>query len=188
MRNLAGVEDCDKFIERELIRSRIPIAKMPCRANGEVPYSIYGESEGFKFTRAWSYWVVRGKVPVSVAKILYADPVGKEDIRVSGHCGCPPPEPPWAEYYDKSTGTKLITKKEFSEMEKIDRLKKFLPDYFPVDDLTVGDGFVELYHIDSEVGLRVFVDTLHRLGILQRQFGTADPSADLEKSETCEES
>jgi hypothetical protein len=46
----------------------------------------------FRFRRAWYYWMVSGYVPLNVAMEMYADPVGKKDIRVDGHCGCPSPD------------------------------------------------------------------------------------------------
>ncbi len=66
--------------------------------------------------------MVNGPVPLEVAELLYADPVGRTDIRAAGHAGAPPPSD-WTTAID-------------------------------------GDEFVTTYHIDSEVGLRVFVDTL----------------------------
>lgn len=130
MQNLAGKADCDVQIKRELERARIDIVALPSRLDAEVPASVVGRLGRFRFRRAWYYWMVAGPVPLPVAQELYADPVGIEDVRVAGHCGCPPPEKPW---------------------------------------LRNGPGdqqFVMSYHIDSEVGLRLFADTLKKHGLV----------------------
>src|SRR3989344_2405260 len=90
MKNLAGNNDCDVEIEKELKRSRIEIVFNQPR-EGEVASSLRGKIRPFKLKRAWTYWMVSGSFPLGVAEELYADSVGKTDIRVSGHCGCPPP-------------------------------------------------------------------------------------------------
>jgi len=50
------------------------------------------ENLEFVFVRRWSYWSVTGYVPLDTAVKMYRDPIGKRDVRVAGHCGCPPPE------------------------------------------------------------------------------------------------
>jgi hypothetical protein len=62
-------------------------------------YAVYGQAGNLQFERYWRYWVARGPVPLSVARELYADPIGKESVRADGHCGCPPPEE-WVEWVD----------------------------------------------------------------------------------------
>lgn len=49
------------------------------------------ENLEFVFVRRWSYWSVTGYVPLDTAVKMYRDPIGKRDVRVAGHCGCPPP-------------------------------------------------------------------------------------------------
>jgi len=129
MENLAGNADCDVQIERELIRCGIEVIRGE-KTNREVSSSIIGKLGEFEFVRAWYYWTVRGNVPLEVARELYADPVGKTDVRVAGHCGCPPPEE-WAMRINEREEAKFVTN----------------------------------YHIDSEVGLRLFADTLKLHGL-----------------------
>lgn len=131
MKNLAGNKDCDVEIRRELTRCRIPIIEGE-RSTGEVPASLTGKLGEFTFRRAWYYWVVTGGVPLSVAQEMYDDPVGREDVRVDGHCGCPAPE-----------GVAF-------ESDLVRLTKRAV---------------VELYHIDSEIGLRLFVDTIRKYGL-----------------------
>ena len=101
MKNLAGRKDCDKFIKQELTEAGIEIVLLPEPTSREVPFSISGRLRNFTFERAWYYWVVKGDVPLHIAKELYADPVGCKDVRVCGHCGCPPPEDWLGGFYKK---------------------------------------------------------------------------------------
>jgi len=94
MKNLAGVQECDKDIRKELTEAGIRMVAVP-KGNTEVPFSVIGQLSYFTFRRAWYYWVVEGDVPLAVAQEMYATEVGKRDVRVVGHCGCPPPEE-WA--------------------------------------------------------------------------------------------
>lgn len=92
MKNLKGVQNCDDHISEELTKAGIQ--KVPTERNNieVIPYSIKGQLSYFEFTRAWSYWVVKGKMPLKVAIEMYETEIGKKDIRVAGHCGCPHPE------------------------------------------------------------------------------------------------
>ena len=93
MINLAGVEDCNKFILSELIEAEISISRLSRPSNQEVSWRIYGRMGDFKFTRAWRYWVARGPMPIEIAREIYIE--HKSDVRHSGHCACPHPDE-WA--------------------------------------------------------------------------------------------
>lgn len=121
MRNLAGVPECDRYIVEELRRARIDTALYDGRLC-EVPSLLQGSLGGITFRRAWTYYIAMGKVPIAVARTLYADPVGSTDIRAGGYSGGIDP-------------TRVST--------EID-----------------GESYVTSYHIDSEVGLRVFADAI----------------------------
>ena len=169
MENLAGNKDCDRIIERELNRAKINVVNGE-RSNGEVPASITGELKGFTFQRAWYYWVVKGKLSLSVAQRLHQDPVGKEDIRVNGDCGCPAPEGGYICWYS-TEGNQLLPLTDKQEIEEIKAdgcLSGYLNEeykncLFVEDPSAVGNGFVKSYHIDSEVGLRIFAEAVHSL-------------------------
>lgn len=119
MYNLAGNKQCDKRIEKELHKADINIIRHAEPLSQEVPASLTGKlGDKFTFTRAWYYWVVNGPVPLNIAEEMYENPNGREDVRVMGHCLCPPP----------------------SDWER--------------------DGFINIYHIDSQEGLNMFVQTL----------------------------
>jgi hypothetical protein len=99
MKNLAGNRECDVEIRRELTSCGIEIVELPEPRRGEVPARLTGRIGRFTFTRAWYYWVVQGSMPLARARTLYDNPVGRTDIRVEGHCGCPAPEHDVASYH-----------------------------------------------------------------------------------------
>lgn len=158
MRNLAGDRDCDVKIRGELQHAGIEIVELGKPQNREVPASVDGKLGEFSFHRAWYYWIFHGAVTLEVAKELYADPVGKEGVRVAGHCGCPPPEE-WAFPMDdvlipqlKRLGKMDIT---FGDLAKLCN-----------EGVIEGRRFVTTYHIDTEEGLRLFADTLKKHGLV----------------------
>ena len=172
MRNLAGDPQATEICTSELTRCRIPI--VPADNVGEAPTTVMGRfGDKYTFRRAWYYWVVTGKVPLAVAQQLYAHPVAKA-IRVAGHCGCPAPEDPWLVYYD-GTGRQVLDIKEQAQFEKLaadgssetaQRVgKEGLVEYRFEADRTPFAAYVENYHIDSELGLYVFVEHLKAAGL-----------------------
>lgn len=162
MVNLAGQADCDKYIRGELRRSRIEIIEgepLP----GEVPATLTGKLGPFTFRRAWYYWVVKGPMPLDAARTLYDDPAGREGVRVHGHCGCPPPDE-WVTWRTPD-GREIIGA---SNRDELRRLIKDDPKYAAEVALLAFDdepdlervGFIETYHVDSEIGLRLLADTI----------------------------
>lgn len=168
MENLAGRVDCDKQIELELKRCGIEVVYLLAPMRREVPASTVGKLGPFNFERAWYYWVVKGFVPLKVALELYKDPVGRTDVRVAGHCGCPPPDKPWL-IWRLPDGRRVIPTAEEATIDKL--IKEGLPadikDTCVFSDnppLLDARAFVESYHIDTEIGLRLFADTIRKYG------------------------
>lgn len=125
MRNLAGNPEADRYIDSELERCGIDVVKLATPRSGEIAGQLEGRLGPFKFDRRWYYWNVEGPVPLPVAEALYEHPVGRTDIRVAGHCGCPPP----AQWTTKHEGRDVVFR----------------------------------YHIDSELGLYLFVQAVKTL-------------------------
>ena len=100
MKNLAGNEKCDDYIPKELEFAGIPYERFSFKMRGEVPSNYIGFLDGWKFERAWYYWVATSEKNVLLFK--YAEELhekhGKE-VRVAGHCCCPSPrewgKEPW---------------------------------------------------------------------------------------------
>lgn len=98
MKNLAGSPEATETAKIELCAAGIePVTTDPGRR--EVPSKIAGRLGAFTFTRAWYYWVAEGPMPLEAARSLYAHPVGRADVRVAGHCGCPAPDE-WVTWRD----------------------------------------------------------------------------------------
>lgn len=172
--NLAGHPEATKIVTSELIRCGIePIAVI--EPIDEPRATVYGvffcELGKFKFERAWYYYRADGLVPVELARLLYADPVGRADIRVNGHCGCPPPEG-WALRWILPDGRHVASTEsgrtfrhwaEHGESPSIREMGREGLEKFVFDDDPASTGaaaFVEHYHIDSELGLYKFVEAL----------------------------
>lgn len=166
MNNLAGItqDRADNYVRYELERARIPVHAFEPGAASEVQAKLYGVLPGFTFRRAWRYWVVEGLVPIAVAERLYADPVGATDVRADGDSGCRPPST-WMKWITPN-GKLVVPANQEAECkamaERHETMKHaFDSDVFSDDPASLGaQAFVKLYHIDSEVGLRLFVDTI----------------------------
>lgn len=168
MQNLAGVHShTHKTIIQELTEARITVVEHLTLRKSEVKTFLTGQLTNadntavvLTCTREWYYWVVRCDVPLSVAQELYATEVGKRDIRVNGHAGCPPPDQ-WA-------FPKYETVKAYCQAHHID------PSFEEVAVLCnsgqlLGDRFVSMYHIDSQEGLNLFIDTLRQHNLVGRR-------------------
>ena len=154
MRNLAGVEDCDIHIRKELEKAGIMPLTLRELGRSEVPYTVFGclgakplsdEEQryfdrmgttpefartmgSFVFVRAWYYWCVSGFVPLVVAEEMYEE--RKEDVRSGGDCACRPPAT-WK------------TRHKFCGMD-----------------------VVNSYHIDTQEGLNYFVQTMKKHSLI----------------------
>jgi len=162
--NLAGREDCDEHIRRELETAGVEIVE--AEASSEVPYHFEGRLGDFKFSRAWYYWVVNGKVPLEVARKMYEDPEGKKAVRAAGHCCCPPPEE-WAFPSQEDIEKSL---KEIGWEKWVEFDGKTYPsiNYGQMAELCndgkiKGDRFVDTYHIDTQEGLNLFVKAIKEM-------------------------
>lgn len=144
----------------------------PRNVNGR-PFARLGD---FEFTHQNYYTVVDGKVPLAVAEELYSTLVGKQDIRVAGHCGCPPPKE-WLTRFDPN-GKIAINNTESDKVRAAIASKSGVAEIY---EAALADGkyvltdseeqynsypaFITTYHIDSELGLYIFIQTLkqHKL-------------------------
>jgi hypothetical protein len=171
VKNLAGkpIGENDTQIKLELTRCGVPLTLVIDQLLGEVKTNAGGELCGVKFRRAWSYWVATGSVPLEVALKLYEHPVGRTDIRVDGHCGCPPPTGHHITWHDPETGKKIISTEQRETMKKIgenpdhaEMAAQFFNDFIFNDDPKSIGGIplIDSYHIDSELGLYIFVQHL----------------------------
>jgi hypothetical protein len=150
MRNLAGFQECDAVIMQELTEAGIDLVFHQRRASqfSEVPYTVTGEliltGGSFTFRRAWCYWVVDGKVPLALAEAMYAVEE-RRDVRVAGHCGCPPPAE-WA--------LPTVAELEWHIQQEEERREAKMSD--SVREIFMASRCVDNYHIDTQEGLNFF--------------------------------
>lgn len=173
MKNMAGNYDCDPVLEEELLAAGIDIVRLDTPQRGEVPARVTGKLGAITFWRAWYYWVATGPVPLHIAERLYEQqPYGRRDVRVAGHCGCPPPSE-WAKRI-AADGREIIVRNE--SLSNAVALAKDDPEgvwgrlmerletaYIVVDSEEERDNLavqvvVDTYHIDSLEGLKLFAD------------------------------
>jgi hypothetical protein len=167
--NLAGDKKCDVQILGELEKAGINVIQHNKALDNEVTASITGQLGRFTFVRGWYYWIVSGRMPIDAARKMYADPNGRKDVRVAGHCGCPPPEE-WTNWFDPKSHRRILTMKQKAELEEYansdsesmnEIAKASLKEYdFAEDPSLVGEGFVDTYHIDTQEGLNLFTATI----------------------------
>lgn len=182
----------DEAILEELFVAGIDVLRDDTRLDAEVSTHITGVLRRkstlvpiFRFQRAWYYWMVEGNVPLAVAEAMYAqEPYGKRDVRVAGHCGCPPPKE-WAVHFTAEgkrvflfTGHDLELHRSFKDGTLSPSMRAALSNLFLgnegpiVETEAERDAITALravtnYHIDSQAGLKVFVDTLRTHGIVE---------------------
>lgn len=83
MRYLPDGKDGERVLCDELTRARINVVKLGV----DVTPAILGKLGRFTFVRRGAYWVVKGAVPINVARILLDDSEGKVSVRVDGYAG-----------------------------------------------------------------------------------------------------
>lgn len=162
--NLAGVSGADRIVEAELAAASVQTLELPTNLEGEVRTQFIGlglrrAEVAFIFTRAWHYWAVRGNVPLDVANELYNNfgRIGREEVRAGGDAGCRPPET-WVRYIGP-TGKQLV---QIQPLEEINNLIRQNSKAILVKDPTQGVAVVQLYHIDSPEGLRMFAELMRK--------------------------
>lgn len=160
MRNLASNPEADVWCEKELRDAGIDVVLLPEPQQDEVPARVTGKIGDVTLTRGWYYWRAHGKVPADVARRLYDHLIGRRDVRVNGHCGCPAPGEPGGrfEWFDAS-GRGVVIDPDGSEEEAFDRFiaRGILEEKPLFAKSTEGlTGYITSYHIDSADGLALF--------------------------------
>jgi len=119
----------------------------------------------FRFNRNSHSWIIEGNVPLKVAQELYATESWRKDIRVAGQSAGVPPEQ-WAFPTQEKLASLGIIKKPCKKYPF-----GFSPTYKELAQMC-NEGkidaprFVQEYHIDSDFGLEVFVNTMAKHGLI----------------------
>lgn len=136
-----------------------------------------------EITRGHSYyWIADGLVPLQKALKLYANPIGRDMIRVNGNCGCPAPDGIQVVWIAPD-GKKVISVENRARCEQYvldgreaadkgeepgmmaDIGADILRDHHFSDNPALdfdAKGYVEAYHIDSDEALKIFVEELKK--------------------------
>lgn len=157
----------NETVRMELEDAGVPVVDAP-GLRGEFPATLKGELGEYVFLRDSSRWVVYGQVPLQVAQLFYDDPTTRPVIRAAGHADSPPPAE-WANWLmpdgrrvvdpDSLNPERLRAYRRSPEISAGMALSK--------DPASIGGRqVISTYHIDSFDGLRQFVDTLKRHGLV----------------------
>jgi len=195
-KNLAGVEHADEYIQTELFMANIPPIR-GTRSQGEVPYSFTGQRGEWAFVRAWRYWMASVPLgqglPLAAATTLHGlrYPILGEDepwtfgevIRVAGHVACPHPRD-WAQHFD-ADGTQVILdptgrqERAYNELFAMGGLEQAGPvGVRPMRFVRSLEGlvdlrsFVNVYHIDTQLGLNAFAHAIQKPELFVRGAGS----------------
>lgn len=160
----------EQMVKAGLRRCRV--APLPSAAFWKpwTPLAVLGALELSHSGRG--YWTVKGRVPIDLARTIYADPAGKDLIRTGGHCGClHPDERGSGKVWIAIDGHSVIPAKEEKTFDQIIAEGHFKasnkdPYIFHDDPASIGaSAFIDGYDIDGDLGLRVFVDYLIAAGM-----------------------
>ena len=173
MINLAGHKEADTHVSKELFIMGADL--LEGEPSGEVKTKYYGSILGGNIIlrRAWYYWIAEGPVPLDAALAIHEKKWGDE-VRVGGHCASPSP----LEYGVTHIDSEGVTLRVDSELRHTSLERARSGDFGPGVyeslcatyesiryfgskeelDKNTAYSYVDLYHIDSQVGLKLFVD------------------------------
>lgn len=179
MKNLAGIDDADAYIQEELLLAGIPLVKGE-QSKSEVPYTYTGSLCGWHFRRLWCYWSAAQSVdgeglPLDLAVAMHERryPIVGDNqpktygqvVRAGGHAAGPHPND-MAYHYDAAGHSIIIDLKGDNERATVDFLQhadavdpsivalfrnmRFVKSLDRIEGLR---SYVNLYHVDTQLGL-----------------------------------
>lgn len=160
MRNLAQSTydpKIDEMVKEELLIAKIPLLKVSVM-DSEVKTHYIGILNGFVFERAWTYWVVRGWMPMVHAKYLYEN-FKDLNIRADGGAGNDNPEKQHV-YTDPAYEKRLLDLRN-----SCSNLKEFLERSKEIKENPEDPKFINTYHIDTQMGLCKIAEVIKQFDI-----------------------
>jgi hypothetical protein len=156
-----NTERRNSFLRDALLRAKIEIVE-PTEPTTDL---VQGKIGAVSFSWGNGYWVAKGRVPIELARLLHEDPGSRWSVRAGGHGNAPPPD----EYGVKWFGADDVeiapmTEAEEAELRAFFARHKWEIDFRIVrslDDVPERRGFVDCYHVDDLLGLRLLADALH---------------------------
>ena len=131
-------KDINAEVKDELMAAEIPVLKLPQYMNGEVKTEYIGVLNGFKFYRAWRYWVCEGDMPLKIAEYIYKN-YKNMNIRAGGN--------------GDNIEPCRVAHNPVYEKEVAEKLKEGLDAALNVIDDKSLPRYVYFYHIDTTEGL-----------------------------------
>lgn len=150
-----------KKVKEELEIAKIPIFVLPSILDSEVKTEYIGILNGFKFYRAWKYWVCEGDMPLEIAKYIYENYKDLQ-IRAGGHAGNVEP--------DKESYNPVYSKKLLDLLEKVG-FTRYMEQSKDIIDDPNQPRFVCCYHIDTQLGLCRLAEVIRERDIHTDMFG-----------------
>jgi|GEM_PF-3931005 hypothetical protein len=147
--NLTDDPEAGAIMHLELGTAGIGITSEPTACTGV----LHGTTGGYIFIRAATCWVVRGKVPLEVAKEMDASPFGQHYLCVNGDVAWRSPEE-WAQ-------------PDAGEMREVglDKARMTRRNVIRVAQRMGLTLWVDLYLIYTQEALNYFVQTLRQHGL-----------------------
>ena len=177
MINLAGHPRAEEYIIKELTEAGIPI-KWSHKEMGEPKSRAYGKMNtiwnGITFTREWYYWVAKGNIPLGIAEKMYEHPVMNNDVRANGDCTCPSPRDVAKEKFVTSSGVyskfeDVWSEEEINKLRSVDIISHLADEKIQKEQDKKYPKFVDVYHIDSQEGLNLFVDYMYCTLVMKKK-------------------
>ncbi|MFQ7192664.1 MAG: hypothetical protein ACLRPD_12210 [Megamonas funiformis] len=150
-----------KKVKEELEIAKIPVFVLPSVLDSEVKTEYIGILNGFKFYRAWTYWVCKGDMPLEIANYIYENYKDLQ-IRAGGHCGNVEPE--------KESYNPIYTKELSDLLEKVG-FGRYMEQSKDIIDDPNQPRFVATYHIDTQQGLCKIAEIIRERDIHTDMFG-----------------
>jgi len=156
--------EAETVARHELMTAGIDIIKLHEAQQGELAITIMGKLADISFNRSHHYWCAKGRIPLAVAELLYADPVGRRDLRIGGYYERPSPDK-FARWF-LLDGRQVLTNEEMTEVNAWKNCgnvyyqnlwKMNASKYIASDDpASIGaKAFIGMYHADSQEGLNL---------------------------------
>lgn len=167
-----STRDTDEFVELRL--RRLGIEFEICHPESERVKGFYSRVLGTirPLTIGWGrgYWIARGKVPIEVARWIYAADIEKV-IRVGGHCRAPSPDEYGCEWFD-AEGRNIVVdpdgeqRRQFATIDLLRDVDLSMHRFVKsLDEVPDRRGVVDCYHIDTDEGLARFVAMVRHAGL-----------------------
>jgi hypothetical protein len=193
--NITVEENEVDVLDRNCSAAKVPqgiiIPGLEERFHKETMYRVEGKLYGWTLSRAWYYWAascerLEDEVGEKDAMILYER--FKQDLRVDGHCGCPPPTGNHLHYHCR-VGVKRVEgghdlSVDGKHVTFVEKSADWTVLFRDLDQQNPGKRVgVNLYHIDSQDALDALCAYLRQRGVRRHAIEVAAHEAAMAREE-----